>query len=110
MNTTAQNTTKSSANQELTLYQLSDKDAAQDSTQTDSKSYKPEEILKVSVLLLEGLIAETCSPDLMYLSLVNAKQRGLKHGLNEEMLIDILNMFSGHMEQVRQGNPLSGMF
>lgn len=110
MNTTAANTTKSSDNQELTLYQLSDKDAAQDSTQTGSKSYEPGEILKVSVLLLEGLIANTCSSDLMYLSIIDAKQRGLKHGLDEEMLTDILNMFGGHMEQVRQGNPLSGMF
>lgn len=110
MNTTVANTTKSSDNQMLTSSQHSDKDVAQDSTQTDSKSYEPGEIMKVCVLLLEGLIANTCSPDIMYLSMIDAKQRGLQHGLDEEMLTDILNMFSGHMEQVRQGNPFSGMY
>ncbi len=110
VNISAVNTVKLLGNQGLNLFQPLGRDAVPDSIVIGSKSYETEKVLKVCILLLDGLIANTFSPDVMYLAAHSARHHGKLYGIDEATLDEILPKLQEHMEQVRGGNPLAGMF
>ena len=90
--------------QTQTLAQPLGQDVVPLSTATDKEK------LVVLGAILQGLIEEVMSQDLIYLAVLRAKNICLKVGMNEGDFWDTAIEFMQCSEKARKRNPLHGMF
>ena len=68
--------------------------------------FTQEELLQVSILFLDGLIAETLSPDSLALATYRALNMAKKRGLDEDRTKQIMLQLMKHSRSVQKRNPL----
>ena len=90
--------------QEPTLARRLGQDVAHPSTQTDKEK------LLVLGAILQGLIEEVMSQDLIYLSILRAKNICLNIGMAEEDFWETAIEFASCSEKARKRNPMHTMF
>lgn len=66
--------------------------------------------MKVLLTLLQSITANTCNPDVVYLSIISARETCRQLGIPAEEVEETLVLYQKYSEFVRAGNPLSGMF
>ena len=63
-----------------------------------------------AILLLDCLISETMSPDVLTLAVIQAKSRCKEMGMEPEVLEHCMTKLFNYAEKKRKQHPLSGMF
>ena len=110
MNAIVQSTTKLSDRADTRSPPLLEQVAAAPSIQIGDKSYSREDLLKVCILFLEGLMAYTLSPDVRILAAYKARDNGLKLGMDKQTLCDLLGYLKNGAQLEGNKDILSGMF
>jgi len=110
VNTPVQSTPTSSDVLDTIPPQLLEQVAAAPSIQIGDKSYSREDLLKVCILFLEGLMAYTLSPDVRILAAYKARDNGLKLGMDKQTLCDLLGYLKNGAQLEDNKDILSGMF
>ena len=75
-------------------------------------SSTPAEIVKLKILtaLLQGMMHNTCSTDVMYLAVASARNRCLGMGVSEADFNFVISVVVREYGKQRAANPLSRMF
>lgn len=111
-NTSVSDTKKSSANLARTCHLPSEQDAVHRLMVTELlSSNSAETTVTVLLLILEGFVKETLSPDSMKLAIYRAVDRMKAMGLDQnEEAKDVVQKFATWAEAHRRQNPFAGMF